>query len=162
APWRSAEGRSALRVSADLGADASLDTTRGANIALSPDGSALAFVGSRLGLSQLYVRHLDQLRATALAGSAGPASPFFSPGGQWLGFFADGKLKKISASGGAAVTLCDAPNGRGASWDEDGSIVFLPQNGPGIALQRVSSSGGKPGPALALANGEVTQRWPQV
>src|SRR5262249_4767982 len=104
----------------------------------------------------------DQLAAAALPGTEGAASPFFSPDGKWLGFFADGKLKKISVTGGAAVTLCDAPNGRGASWADDESIVFLPQNGPGISLARVSSSGGKPQAALSLADGEVTQRWPQA
>src|SRR5262245_5129647 len=161
-PSRAGVPRSALRVSADLGVDASLDTSRGANIALSPDGSTLAFVGAKGSTAQLYIRPLDQPQAAALSGTDGAASPFFSPDSRWVGFFADGKLKKISVSGGGAVTLCDAPNGRGASWGEDEAIVFLPQNGPGISLLRVRSAGGKPEPAIALADGEVTQRWPQV
>src|SRR5262249_1513208 len=89
-------------------------------------------------------------------------NPFFSPDGRWIAFFASRKLKKIATTGGAAVTLCDAPAGRGGAWADDGTIVFLPANGPGMSLVRVSSAGGKPEPLLSLGEGEVTQRWPQV
>jgi serine/threonine-protein kinase len=111
----------------------------------------------------LYVRRLAQLQATALAGTTGARDPFFSPDGQWLGFFADGKLKKISVAGGAAVTLADAPSDRGGAWGDDGSIVFMPNAGPAGPLMRISSAGGgKPEAVTTLAEGEVTHRWPQV
>src|SRR5258705_13555876 len=86
----------------------------------------------------------------------------FSPDGQWIAFFADAKLKKIAVSGGATVTLCDAPNGRGGTWTEDGTIIFSPNNAVGVNLLRVSSSGGTPEPFSKLEPGEVTQRYPQV
>ena len=94
------------------------------------------------GQAQLYVRRLDQLQATALPGTENVRDPFFSPDGQWIAFFADGKLKKISATGGAAVTLCDAPAGRGGTWAEDGTIAFVPDSAPEMSIFRVSSAGG--------------------
>jgi Tol biopolymer transport system component len=153
----------AVRLSAEIGADASLFTGNGSSTILSPDGTRLAVVAS--GADQkyrLYVRSLDQLRAAALSGTEAADGPFFSPDGQWIGFFADGKLKKISVQGGAAVTLCDAPNARGGSWGEDGTIVFAPDNR--VALSKVSSAGGTPQPLTTLDKqaGEVTQRWPQL
>ena len=95
---------------------------------MSPDGTQLAFVAQPHGggAPRLYVRRLDQLTATPLAGTDGAAGPFFSPDGQWLGFFGGGKLKKIAVTGGAPVTLADAPTARGGSWAEDGTIVFTP------------------------------------
>jgi Tol biopolymer transport system component len=144
-----------------------------ANLALSPDGEILAFVGHKGtgGGSQLYIRRLDQLQPTALSGTDEARNPFFAPDGQWIAFFADGKLKKISASGGAAVTLCDAPNGRGGAWAEDGTIVFaLATNAvasalatnAGVNLLRVSSAGGKAEPLVTLSKGESLRRWPQM
>ena len=102
------------------------------------------------------------MQATALSGTENARDPFFSPDGQWLGFFADGKLKKVSVDGGAAVILCDAPNDRGGSWGEDGTIVFSPVLR--TALSKVFSAGGSPQPLTTLdkQTGEVTHRWPQV
>jgi Tol biopolymer transport system component len=153
----------AVRLSAEIGVDASLDTTTGASAILSPDGTRLALVASGADQKRrIYVRSLDQLQATALSDTEGAGDPFFSPDGQWIGFFADGKLKKISIQGGAAVTLCDAPNGRGGTWGDDGTIVFTPDLR--VALSKVSSAGGTPQPLTTLDTqaGEVTQRWPQV
>ena len=94
---------------ASIGADASLATDLGASAILSPDGTTLAFVAQQqAGQTRLFVRKLDQLLAAAFAGTEGANSPFFSPDGQWLAFFAGGKLKKVSVTGGAAVNLCDA------------------------------------------------------
>ena len=75
------------------------------------------------GKQQLATRLLDQAQATLLPGTENGRDPFFSPDSQWVGFFADGKLKKISVQGGAPVTLCDATSDSGASWGEDGTIV---------------------------------------
>jgi serine/threonine protein kinase/Tol biopolymer transport system component len=160
---RAPKSQQQMRLSTEIGADASLDTTLGASALLSPDGARLALVATGSDQKRrIYVRSLDQLQATALSGTEGATSPFFSPDGQWLGFFADGKLKKISAQGGAAVTLCDAPNGRGGSWGEDGIIMFAPDFR--VALSKVSSAGGMPQPLTTLDKqaGEITQRWPQV
>src|SRR5262245_20266365 len=159
---RAATPQPPMRLSMELGADMSV-APLGASIQISPDGQTLVFVGQKDGgVTQLYIRRLDQLQATMLAGTDDANNPFFSPDGKWIAFFAARKLKKIATTGGAALTLCDAPAGRGGTWAEDGTIVFLPANGPGVSLVRVPSSGGTPEPLLSLGEGEVTQRWPQM
>ena len=161
--WQHAGPLKPVRLSAELGADVSLAIGPGDDIALSPDGTLLVLAVQKNTIqgSQLYIRALDTLQATALAGTEQAESPFFSPDGQWIGFFAAGKLKKIAVTGGAVVTLCDAPNGRGGSWGEDGAIVFsAPQ--AGIPLMRVSAAGGTPAVATPLVKDEIGQRWPQA
>ena len=103
---------------------------RGASAILSPDGTMLAFVAQQAGQARLFIRKLDQLQAAALAGTEGADHPFFSPDGQWIAFFAGGRLKKVSVTGGAAVTLCDAPPGRGGTWTDDDTILFTPRAHP--------------------------------
>jgi Tol biopolymer transport system component len=152
-----------VRLSAEIGADASLYAAVGPSALLSPDGARLAFVASGADQKRrVHVRSLDQLQATALSGTENARDPFFSPDGQWIGFFADGKLKKISVQGGAAVTLCDAADDRGGSWGEDGTIVFTKDFAS--ALSKVSSAGGAPQPLTTLDKqaGENTQRWSQI
>jgi Tol biopolymer transport system component len=151
----------AVRLSAEIGADASLYTASGSSVILSPERLAIVASGPDQK-RRIYVRALDQLQATALSGTENASDPFFSPDGQWIGFFADGKLKKISILGGAAVALCDAPNDRGGSWGADGTIVFTPDLR--VALSKVSSAGAAPQPLATLDKqaGEATQRWPQV
>ncbi len=126
--------------------------------AVSPDGRRLVFVAK----DQLAVRRLDQPHITLLAGTEGARFPFFSPNGDWVAFFAGGKLLKIESAGGKPVVLCDAPAGRGGSWDEDGSIVAS-LNATG-GLSRVSALGGMPRPLADLkgSQGVISQRWPQV
>ncbi len=160
---RPSQPTQAVRLNAEIGADASLYTGFGASAILAPDGTRLVFVATGSDQKQrFYIRLLDQLQATALSGTENARDAFFSPDGQWLGFFADGKLKKISVQGGAAVTLCDVPNDRGGSWGEDGTIVFAKDGAS--ALSKVSSAGGMPQPLTTLDKqaGEITQRWPQV
>ena len=152
-----------IRLSAEIGADATLYTNFGPAAILSPNGTRLVFAAAGSDHKQrIYVRSLDQLQATVLAGTENARDPFFSPDGQWLAFFADDKLKKVSIQGGAAAILCDAPNGRGGSWAEDGTIVFAPDMN--VALYKVSSEGGRTEPLTTLdkQTGEVTHRWPQV
>jgi serine/threonine-protein kinase len=171
APWRAATPPPApVRLTVELGADASLLTLYGPSAALSPDGALLAFVARKNTAErpQLYLRRLDQLQASAVSGTQAAEDPFFSPDGQWIGFFAEGKLKKVAVTGGAAVTLCDLGGAgrtqRGGSWSEDGTIIFAPRSLPGVGLSRVSSAGGQPEvlttPDAAVA--EITHRWPQV
>jgi eukaryotic-like serine/threonine-protein kinase len=123
-------------------------------LSLSPDGHRVAFaaVGAD-GKSLLWVRSLDSLTAQALAGTDYASSPFWSPDSRFLGFFAGGKLKKIEVSGGPPITLCDAPNGRGGTWNRAGVIVFAPA--AYSALQKVSESGGVPTAATELDPGEI-------
>ena len=160
-PWQSAPVATPRKLLASIGADASLPTDLGASVILSPDGTMLAFVAQQADQTRLFVRKLDQLQAAALAGTEGATSPFFSPDGQWLAFFASGKLKKIAVTGGAAVNLCDAPAGRGGTWTDDDTIIFAPTNTPNT-LMRVSATGGTAATFGTLSNGAVTQRWPQV
>jgi Tol biopolymer transport system component len=161
---RPAAPASPQRVNAEVGADVAFLSNLGSGAELSPDGRMLLVVAARAQGEplQIYLRRLDQLTATPLAGTERAVSPFFSPDGQWIAFFAQGKLKKIAVTGGAAVTLCDAPNPRGGSWGDDGMIVFQPDSAPGTMLKRVSSAGGTPAQAVSLAAGESVQRWPQV
>ncbi len=165
APWRPAPTPAPpLRLSAELGAAVSLATDLGPAAILSPDGRLLAFVGSQgaEGRPLLYLRRLEQLDAAPLAGTEGARDPFFSPDGEWIAFFADGKLKKVSVSAGAAVTLCDAASPRGGTWAEEGTIVFaLRAQG---RLLRVSSAGGTPQTLTTPdpASQEQTHTWPQA
>ena len=133
-------------------------------IALSPGGTQLAYVGLRDSKERLYLRSLDGLDFKAISGTEGVTSPFFSPDGQWIGFFALGKLKKVSVAGGAVEVLCDAParSGMGGSWGPDNSIYFA--TGGVSGLRKVSASGGIPTQVTRLdrSHGEVSHRWPQV
>ncbi len=119
--------------------------------ALSPDGRQLAFIAWEKNFTQLggadfggvlVIRDMSSGEETAIAGADGAAFPFWSPDGQYLGFFAQGKLKKAGIHGGAVQVLCNARSGRGASWSPRGTIVFAPAiAGP---LQAVSDGGGTP------------------
>jgi serine/threonine-protein kinase len=165
--WRSgrtAAPPAALRLSVELGVDALLVNGPVDALTLSPDGSSIAFVARKdaRGSAQLYVRQVNQLEATPLRGTDDASSPFFSPDGLWVAFFSRGMLKKISIAGGAAIVVCDAPNGRGGAWGEDGTIVFSPDSQPGVKLRRVSSAGGMSEPLTSSSDHEHWQRWPQL
>jgi serine/threonine-protein kinase len=132
-------------------------------LAMSPDGARLVYVANRGGNRQLYVRQLERFEATPIPGTEGAESPFFSPGGQSVGFFADGKLKKVSLSGGAPLTLCSASANRGASWGPDDTIIFTPSN-LFSGLFRVSAGGGTPKPLTVPdpKKGAFSHRWPEI
>jgi len=110
------------------------------SFAVSPDGRLLAIAGALQSGSRLWIRPLDTLLAQALPGTEGAQYPFWSPDGKFVGFFAEGKLKKIAADGGPAQSLCDAPNGRSGSWNRDDVILFAPQ--PSGGIHRVPARGG--------------------
>ena len=135
------------------------------DLALTPDGTRLVYVGAN-GAS-LFVRTLDQLDATPLAGFNAPFGPFVSPDGQWIGVF-DGAsapaLKKVAITGGPAVALArpDGPT-RGASWGPDGTIIFATVNAK-TGLQRIAAAGGEP-TVLTRPNraaGEADHVWPEI
>jgi len=163
APGRLTPAPAPRKLLVSIGADASMPPNSSATAILSPDGTTLAFVAQQAGAVRLFVRRLDQLQAAPLAGTEDAAHPFFSPNGEWIAFFAGGKLKKVAVTGGAALTLCDAPVGRGGTWTDGDEIVFSPNSTSNVTLLRVSASGGKTAAAFGvLSEGAVTQRWPQA
>jgi len=131
------------------------------HIALSPDGTMLAFVASdSSGKTRLMLRQLDNLVAKELPETEGAFYPFWSPDNRFIGFFETGKLKKIEAAGGPPVTICDAADARGGTWGVDGTIIFSPSAGD--PLYRVSSAGGQPSALTKFdtAHQERSHRWP--
>jgi serine/threonine-protein kinase len=131
------------------------------SLAISPDGSTLAYVASRGNQTQLFVRPLSGLESRPLPGTTNAVAPFFSPDGRWIAFFAGGELKKVALSGGTPVTLCEAPVGLGGSWNQDDVILFAATTGSGIS--QVSAFGGRPQrvSTLDVAKGEFSHRWPE-
>jgi serine/threonine-protein kinase len=129
---------------------------------LSPDGTRVVFVSKHDGgKDRLFTRRLDEPTPTELAGTDGAHAPFFSPDGQWVGFFAGGKLKKARVDGSRVTNLCDASAGRGASWSDDGTFIVAALDNQS-ALSRVPAEGGSPAPLTRLGQGERTHRWPVV
>jgi serine/threonine protein kinase/Tol biopolymer transport system component len=128
---------------------------------ISPDGTRLAFTArDEKGKVLLYVRSLSSMTAKPLAGTEDATYPFWSADSREIGFFAQGKVKKISGNGGPAEALCDAVNGRGGAWNKDGVILFTPS--AQAALMRVPARGGTPEPATTvdLAKNQNSHRWP--
>jgi serine/threonine-protein kinase len=151
--------RPLVRLSTDLGRDAILSPTNTAT--LSPDGSRIIFVARVGSGSQLAAQSVDEAKSSLIPGTDNGSDPFFSPDGEWIGFFAAGKMKKVSSRGGGLVTLCDAPAARGASWADDGSIVATLTTTSGLV--RVPSAGGAPAAITRPEEfHETTHRWPQV
>jgi hypothetical protein len=126
---------------------------------ISPDGRSVAFVAVTNGTPRLWVRELDSLTARELQDTDGARLPFWSPDSSAIGFFANGDLRRIDVSGGAAVVLARALDPRGGAWSVDGTIVLSPTSvGP---LHQVSASGGTSAALTTLASGELSHRWPE-
>jgi eukaryotic-like serine/threonine-protein kinase len=132
-------------------------------IALSPDGRNAAFVATVDGKTALWVQPLDGAAARPLPGTEGAASPFWSPDGKSIGFFAGSgrMLLRVEAIGGTPLAICTVPTERGGTWTSDGQIIF---GTLGSGLFRVSASGGTPSPltTLEVSRGENSHRWPQM
>ena len=130
--------------------------------ALSPDGRRVVFetLEQETGARALWVRELDRGEATKLESTAGGDTPFWSPDGAQIAFFADGKLKRLDLRGGPAQTICDAPTPRGGAWGPDGRIVFSPSFRTGLSI--VAASGGAPRPLTTLdtTREEKSHRFP--
>ena len=127
--------------------------------AVSPDGRNVVFVASAQNRFQLWLRPLASADAQPLPGTEDGTFPFWSPDSRFVGFFANGKLKKVLVTGGQPFELCNAPSGRGGTWNRDNVIVFGSTTG---ILWRVSSVGGVAQPASALdaEYGESAHRFP--
>ncbi len=133
-------------------------TTQSSQVVLSPSGRLLALTSAEAGPTRLWVRPLDSLDARVLPGTENAELPFWSSDEKHLGFFAEGKLKKIAVAGGPAETICDAPTPRGGTWMRDGTIVFAPTILG--ALFQVPENGGAPA-QLTKPNGpNESHRFP--
>jgi serine/threonine-protein kinase len=137
-----------------------LPTDVGSVLAVSPDGQWVAFrgAGSQTNEPALYLRFIRELEPKQIAPAA--TVPFFSPDSRWLGFFAENAMYKVPVGGGQAQRICQVPNipsQRGASWGDDGTIVFSSDK----ALWRVSAAGGEPTPLTRPAP-SARHYWPQV
>jgi len=128
-------------------------------LAASADGSRIVFPVTSNGKQMLATRLLSEREFTKLQKTENGHDPFFSPKGDWIGFFADGKLRKIPVQGGAFVDLADAPNGLGASWGSDGTIVASLN---GDALSRIPENGDSVAQFITALTDDLTHRWPQV
>ncbi|HSE40569.1 MAG TPA: protein kinase, partial [Acidobacteriota bacterium] len=130
-----------------------IDRLAGLDIALSPDGRKLVYSASSNELQQLFLKPLDQQKSEPIKGTEGGRYPFFSPEGQWIGFFADNAVKKVLLPGGEPITICTVSDSRfeiGATWGHDDSIVFGLK---GEGLQIVSAQGGNPKPIAKADSG---------
>jgi len=130
-------------------------------LALSPDGKRLAYVATDGHESLLYVRAVDEFVGTRLAGTEGAKNPFFSPDGEWVGFFAGSELRKIPSGGGPVHRICEAPlDNLGSAWRGDGTIVFASY---ATGLWKVHVDGGDPTELTRIDSdaGETQHRWPQ-
>jgi eukaryotic-like serine/threonine-protein kinase len=127
------------------------------SFALSPDGRQIVFAASGDGVTRLWLRRLDSTLAQPLTGREGAGYPFWSPDSRSLGFFANGKLKRIDIAGGSPQTLSDAAS-RGGTWGSDGTILFA--RSFASPLYRISSSGGEP-VAVTKLDKQNSHRFPQ-
>ena len=146
-----------VRLDVDLGSDVVLNSPGGSDVIVSRDGTRIAYVSQ----GKLFTRKLDQPKANELSITQGATSPFFSPDGQWIGFTAGGKLRKISVDGGGEVVLADAGSSyTGDDWGDDGNIIAALTISGG--LSRVPAAGGVATPVTELQRGEATHRLPQI
>jgi Tol biopolymer transport system component len=127
--------------------------------ALSRDGMRLAFVADDNGAQRLWVRQLNSVGAHSLPGTDGADWPFWSPDSRSIGFFANGRLKRIDIDGGAPQILADAASARGGTWNQDGVILFSANTT--APLSRIPATGGTPEVVTHLEQGQGSHRFPQ-
>jgi eukaryotic-like serine/threonine-protein kinase len=161
ATWPNQQRLLPAQFEVELKSEGLLASDVGTTVVLSPEGSRMAFVSRDAdGRTHLNVRSLDRADTIRLAGTEGARGPFLSPDGRWLGYWADGKLKKIATDGGSPVVLCEASDLLGASWGDDDTIIAA-LGAPG-QLSRIPASGGKPTVAIDLSAESTVVRWPQL
>ena len=163
--WRgrvTSPGSSLARLMITLPAAQVLEKGRFPPVALSPDGKLLVYAAAvDGGRTNLYLRPLDELTARPIPATEGANTPFFSPDGRWLAFYANGLLKKVSVAGGVPLTICEAPPVWSATWGENERIVFattLASSG----LWLVSANGGEPVPITTPKSDEAQHGYPQL
>jgi len=127
------------------------------DVSISPDGQLIVFEASVDGKNSLYLRSLDSVELKHLPGTDGGYLPFWSPDNRYIGFFAEGKLKKIDVNGGSTQTICDSGNSSGGTWNSEGVILFSSQGQP---LRRVAAAGGAPTAALTLEPKAIQHDYP--
>jgi serine/threonine-protein kinase len=158
APWRTQTpvvDRPLVRLDVDLGSEASLPAPgRASSVSISPDGTRLVYVSGTP--SRLFMRRLDQPKATELPGTQGAAAPFFSPNGQWIGFISGIRVNKISVDGGAVVPV-GSDTGLGARWGEDDNVFIAAKN-----LLRIRDGGGVRETVAELRGGELAMLSPEI
>jgi serine/threonine-protein kinase len=165
-PWRRAAALGVppppLHASIAVPSDVQLTLGSTSSLAISPDGKRLVFSAAREGRRSLFIRTLDEFAVRAIDGTEDATSPFFAPDGQWIGFFARGEMKKVALAGGAPIVIARAASRRGATWQEDGTIIFAPE--PDGGLLRVSAAGGpvQTMTTTDVAGDEIAHRWPQA
>jgi Tol biopolymer transport system component len=162
-PVRVASGRSPLaRLTITLPPAQALEKGRFPPVAVSPDGKLLVYAASISGgRTNLYLRPLDELAARPIPETGGASTPFFSPDGRWLAFYANGLLKKVSVAGGVPLTICEAPPVWSATWGENDNILFattLASSG----LWRVSANGGEAVQITTPKSDESQHGYPQL
>ncbi len=148
------------RLSMPLPKETGTGSSQAPDLALSPDGGRLVFSASTGKTRQLWLRALDSFTTQPLAGTDGADSPFWSPDGNFIAFFADNKLKKIDTRSSVIEIICPAGAGRGGDWSRNGVILFCA--GDGAALSRVNAAGGKPEVVTELdaTSGETNHDYP--
>ncbi len=161
-PWRdnSSSKQTVMRFPINLPGETPL-VGGAATVAISPDGKNIVYLALSSGTPQLFLRPLDQFSSHLIQGSDGASDPFFSPDGEWVAYFAGGKLKKVSIFGGAPQEICELPGYmRGGWWSSDDWIWFGHINS---AIYRVPAKGGSPVAVTALdsTNREISHRFPQ-
>jgi hypothetical protein len=133
------------------------DKTANPVFELAPDGRTLAFTATEAGRRRMWIRPIDSLIAQPVPGTEDATYLFWSPDSAFIGYFVPGKLKKVALTGGPPQTVCEAADGRGGTWNNDGVIVLSP--GPGAPLMRVTAAGGTPVP-LRLSGIDGLERYP--
>jgi Tol biopolymer transport system component len=154
---RSPARASLVRFSIAVGGRRELAVDATLALAISEDGTKLAYVAADSGVTHLYVRPLDRLEAMPIAESDGATFPFFSPDGQWIGFFSQGKLRKAPIGGGNSVAICELPSMVGATWMADDTIVVA---SGGRGLVRVPASGGEPSKIVVQGKDRISPSRP--
>ena len=145
------------RATIPLAPSQAIEKGRFTPLALSPDGRLLVYTASiDGGRTKLYLRPIDEVVSHAIPATDGATTPFFSRDGRWLGFYADGALKKVSVAGGVPLTICEAPPVSSAHWGENDAIVFATMLSPS-GLWRVPANGGDPVP-ITTPKGEEDAR----
>ena len=155
------EPKAVTRTVINLPADRPLALEGTTAVALSPDGRYVAYFARNDGRTELYLRALDELEAKPIAGSEDGQTPFFSLDSQWLGFVADGAIKKVSVSGGAAVSLFEGSAASGACWSEKG-IVLSPTGFDGLKFVATDSGAMETLTALDHDRKEKGHRFPEA